>query len=353
MECKIGLIISVYDKVDDLTICVELAKLAGFSSILVVAEDEEKSRKALEKFQLAPIKFVSSCEYQTNGNSKFDFFKQVTCRVWQAQRVGLSELCDDTDFIMHTHADGWVLDGKKIDQIVEVLQRDNLDFAYRGMGLTFRNFPGSPTGTLDDHFYIIRSKFVATSRFIHKPLIDYVPGYFNIHGILSMWLISEIGISNSWHYDDSKGWLNWDNSRRNYIAGNPLRPCVYNSEYSLLHCHSDDFPVNTGRAIQAKFLDEEKLGLESKIISEFIESNLDNTAVLELVNENDKNLKLSRAFFDYDDNHRNCIITKNKIVKYKKKPIKSIFYNISKLLYKKYFKKIITKKSFSVYPLLL
>lgn len=353
MQYNIGLVISVYDKIEDLEICVELAKVAGFSSILVVAEDEDKSKEALKQFNSAPIKFVKSCEYLPSDKNKFEFFKHVTCRVWQAQRLGLKELSNKTDFVVHTHADGWILDGQKIKHIVDHLNKNELDFAYRGMGITFRNFPGSPTGTIDDHFYVVRSSVIRNSLFMSKPLVDYIPGYFNIHGILSSWLISEIGISNSWHYDDTKSWQNWDDSPRNYVSGNPLRPCVYNEKFALLHCHIDDFPSKIGRAIQARYLNKHSLGLKSKLLNAFINANLDDKSINSIQLRNETNLKLLKKIFDRDDYHKNVVVTSAKVRQFKKRPFKTLTRNLIKMIYRNTLKKVLSKREFNIYPVLL
>jgi hypothetical protein len=350
MNYKVGLVISVYDKVDDLLICIELAKKAGFHSILVVAELEKPAQLALKNLDLERIHYVKSCNFEYSKD-KFNFFKSITNRVWNAQRTGLSILAKETDFVMHTHADGWVLDGEKINSLIDVLENKDLDFAYRGMGLTFSNFPGSPTGTIDDHFYIIRSTVILGSTFINKPLIDFLPGYFNIHGILSTWIISEIGISRTFHYDDTKNWLNWDNSRRNFINGNPLRPCVYNEKLKLLHCHSDDFPNGLGKALQVEYLKLTGHSEGSQVISNFIEKHFNKdckSLLIRLYSSKKRNLM---CFLDFDEDYKNLSLIDKKLNKYKTSFVKSITYNFIKVLYRIVLRKLVNRQMSTFYPL--
>lgn len=339
MDFKVGLVISVYDKVDDLEICIELAKKAGFHSILVVAENESAAKSALADSNVERVHFLESCEFKPS-NDKFEFFKSITNRVWSAQRTGLRILARETDFVMHTHADGWILDGESVNSVIKKLDADDLDFAFRGMGFTFINFPGSPTGTIDDHFYIVRSSTILASKFINKPLIDFLPGYFNIHGILSTWIISEIGLSKSFHYDDTKKWKNWDGSRRNYANGNPLRPFVYSEEHQLLHCHSDDFPENLGRAIQAMYLLKAGHSEYSTILKNFVTTNLDGSCIEKLQRIYKFKSRSLKRYLDFDEDYKNLDFIERKLNLYRKTFIKSIFNNALRCMFRPVFRKV-------------
>lgn len=337
MKYRVGLVISVFDKIEDLKVCLELAKLAGFHRILVVAEDEELTKSILpsEICDHASLLFVKSVSYiPTETKSKFEFFTKITQRVWQAQKTGLKELAETCDYVMHTHSDGWILDGKAVESIINEMILRNCVLGYRGMGLTFRNFPGSPTGTIDDHFYIVKSVSIKNSLFLDKALIDYLPGYFNIHGILSTWIISEIGVSRAYYYDNTRNWLNWDGTIRNYKNGNPLRSYVYSSKFSLLHCHSDDFPDSYGKALQVKHIKNVKHYEKSSILKKFVFDYENENIIADLKKIYKKKRVLLNLTLNFNEDYRNLALMDKILVDFTKNPLKTIAYNLMKALYR-------------------
>lgn len=342
MKYKVGLVISVFDKLEDVTMCIELARLAGFFSILVVAEDEEITRQCLAKICNSDIeiRLVESVPYDVSKvKTKFDFFKKISIRVWQAQRTGLIQLSETCDYVMHTHADGWILSGEKVETIINTMNEKKCGIAFRGMGITFRNFPGSPTGSIDDHFYIVRSSQIQASLFLKKPLVDFLPGYFNIHGILSQWIISEIGISKAYYYDNTRSWLNWDNSKRNFEKGNPLRSFVYNSEYALLHCHCDDFPNKLGQALQARYIKKVKNYTDSKNLHSFVEKYQNENVLEDLLKLYKRKSLLLKLTLNFEEDYRNLQLMEQLLKAFRRKPIKTLIYNLAKNTYRLFKKK--------------
>tara|TARA_B110000211_G_scaffold77303_1_gene90634 strand:- start:9198 stop:10349 length:1152 start_codon:yes stop_codon:yes gene_type:complete len=333
----IGLVISVYDKVDELEILLNLAEYIGFIKIAVVCEsdgDITAIKKLNEKYDFI-FQVIESAPF-TFSRDKFQFYCSITPRVWEAQRQGLLLLSDYVDYVMHTHSDGWLLDKCAIQSLIGRMSDNNIEFAYRGTGFTFQNLLGSPTGSIDDHFYIVKSKAIKKSIFIKKALVDYLPGYFNIHGILASWIICEFGLTKSLHYDDTRNWTNWDGSIRNYRKGNPLRSYVFNPKVGLLHCHADDFPEDSGRALQAHHLSlvDDLAGNEAidKFIGKYGRDFSETKSSL-LADYNKVRSKLN-LYLDFDEDYKNIKSMKDKIQVYENNKLASFINNFIRLLAK-------------------
>lgn len=330
---KIGIVISVFDKIEELEISLVLAEKANFDEILVVCENDAPIARIQElrhhyRFQ---IKVVESIDFKFS-TEKFKFYQSITPRVWEAQRQGLLELANKVDFIMHTHSDGWILKGSTPRNIIDEMNQNNFDIAYRGVGLTYQNLIGSPTGTIDDHFYLVRSRTVLDSLFLKKPMIDYIPGLFNIHGILSLWIISEIGLSKSYHYDNTREWVNWDGSIRNFRKGNPLRSYVLNEDRGLLHCHADDFPRDTGKALQVRDLKRYISVIDSDAINGFISKYEDLTVTSQLELEYHTLRKRLKLYLDFDEDYKNLAVMRTKLQNYNQRVIATLSINLIKLI---------------------
>ncbi|EGU40417.1 hypothetical protein [Vibrio splendidus] len=348
---KIGLVISVYNKLEELEVLLNLSRICNFNEVLIVCENDaplDDISKLKEKIPF-DIEVVASTEFKSSDN-KFEFYQSITPRVWEAQRKGIIRLAESVDYIMHTHSDGWILNKDFPLQLATKMMTENYDFAYRGVGITYQNPIGSPTGTIDDHFYMVSSKLVNKSLFIRKSLPDYLPGFFNIHGILSTWIISEVGVSNSFHYDDTREWLNWDGSNRNYKIGNPLRAYVKNEKLGLIHCHADDFPENAGKAIQANDLNKYRELADDPEISKFIEKYSANVDI-KLLKHYEKLSKRLKMFGDFSDYHKNLAVMESNLKRYSNSKFKSIVRNVLFIIAKKVVRFLNLKLKTTLYPL--
>ena len=349
----IGLVISVYDKVEELEILLNLAKYIGFAKIAVVCESDgnvSAIKKLNEKYDFILVVVESSLF--CFSKDKFKFYCSITPRVWEAQRQGLILLSEHAEYVMHTHSDGWLLDKCSIKNLIDKIYASDIEFAYRGTGFTFQNLLGSPTGSIDDHFYIVKSSAIKKSIFINKALIDYLPGYFNIHGILSSWVISEFGLTKSLHYDDTRTWINWDGSIRNYKKGNPLRAYVFNPQFGLLHCHADDFPRNTGKALQAYHLSLVDDLKENEVIVKFInEYGSDLESTKKALSGNYKSIRLKlNCFIDFDEDYKNLKSMEERLKVYQNKRIVSFTKNLIRFLAKVIKNKLSLNLKHTYYP---
>lgn len=249
---KLCLAISVYDKYQDLANCVNSARLNGFSNIFVFASSDANVSRLQEICNHLKVELtvVETGRYSAT-NSKAEFYKMITPRVWDLQRAAVNKLKDKFGFIVHTHSDGWIMSDVFAKNIMRVITNDSqILFMYRGVGERYKNILGSPLGSIDDHFYVIKLENNPYLDFFQRTYEDFGLQNLNIHGILSLFAYVICKKNEQLHYDDTKSWLEWDGWQRDYSVANPLRPFVYNKELGLLHCHNDDFPGHLGEALQ-------------------------------------------------------------------------------------------------------
>lgn len=354
---KFGLVISVYDKFDDLLILLELTKLSKLFHKVIVSISEDAPidliDQKLKKYDIEILK-TKTCKFVPPSQDYFKHMVSMTSRVWLTQREALKRLSDDCDYIMHTHSDGWFLNFKKLEELFEEMIESDKDFYYRGVGITKPYFPGAPIGSLDDHFYIITSSAIKESQLMKREIYDCLPGYFNIHGLLSSLLVNDIGISKSKHYDDGKSWKSWDETNVKFLEANPLRPFVFNTQYGLLHCHVEDFPESMGRSLQANYLKRFQLDLESDSIRNFCDKHHDDNIDKKLKSYEGNLRKKLNMFLAFDHRNNNLSFLENDLSKYKSNPLKYFFYNFAKLIFKRFTnnKYGIAKKNI-LYPLLI
>jgi hypothetical protein len=351
---KYGLLISVYDKIVDLEILLEINRMSSLFSQVLVTVSSDAPIKPIEKMCQkydAQMIITETPPHISREKGYFDHMVSLTSRVWITQREGLKTLAQSCDYIMHTHADGWFLNSVELKKILETVKNKRIDFAYRGVGLTKPYFPGAPVGSLDDHFYIVSSAAVKSSSLMKRKLVDCLPGYFNIHGILAWFLINDVGIANSYHYDDGKGWVSWDDKNVHYMIANPLRPYVLNSQLGLLHCHVEDFPNDTGRSLQANQIVEYGLDKKSEVLNAFLKIYLKRDIKGKLAKER-KKLKLQLAFFlYYEYRNNNLAFLANDLQKFRSSPLRSLIMNFLKLVFQGLTqRKLLLSKRNIVYP---
>lgn len=252
MTMKGCLAISVYDKYDDLRNCIFSARHSNFSDIYVFATADANvtELKKICQSQNVDLTIVQSSQFHSTS-SKAEFFRMITPRIWDLQRTAVLKLAESYDYIVHTHADGWIL-GKKFHEFIEerFLRRPSLQFLFRGLGSKYKNIVGSPLGSIDDHFYVINLRNLSNLSFFEKTYDSFGVDNINIHGILSLFAFVDCHRSRILHYDDTHLWVDWHGSKRDSRYGNPLRPFVLNHKLGLIHCHTDDFPELLGYKLQ-------------------------------------------------------------------------------------------------------
>ena len=266
---NICLAISVYDKYYDLINCVNSARHNGFKHVYVLSSSDANIShlsKVCNELEVELI-VVETSAFKTTS-SKPDFYNMITPRVWDLQRTAVNNLSKYYDYIVHTHADGWIM-SKNFLAYLRDFFRNSQDvlFLYRGVGENYKIALGSPLGSIDDHFYVVNTNSKKQLAFFEKKYEDFSIMNLNIHGILSIFAYVICKPSEKYHYDNTTLWKEWDGSYRDSSVANPLRPFVYNNKLGLLHCQNDDFPPHFGESLQKNIWLENNIPLDKFVFS--------------------------------------------------------------------------------------
>ena len=320
---KLGYVISVYDRLPDLEQNLILLKAFSIRDVVVVTSADNPVLPDIQGLAAKYDALLVTPQLPTlvQTGSKEKFFESITPRLLISQFSGLLALASKVDIIGHTHADGWVLSCRHLENVKGWFHDPKVNFAFRGTGRGYVNPVGSPLGSVDDHFYYFRSDFVQRSLMINSmgSLVD--TKIFNIHGALMLLVNSELGVEGALHYDDGKNWINWDGSSRNHKRGNPLRPYVLNTNEGLLHCNFDDFPGNIGRAAQVTALRRfaPAVTVSNLIVNELAGESIE--SLLKFSLRRYKWLKLLRwLLWDFTEDYKNLENMKKKIRSEIKRP---------------------------------
>lgn len=258
MSKKIGFCISVYDKFEETRILIELIRNYSFINEIILLRNDNVNQEEFEKYEIQSLcdRVVENSKYRYLKGDKTSNEASITARIWEAQRTGMLIAAQKNDIVIHTHADGWLLKENFLFEVCEKFEKHNLDFAFRGPGLSYRNNKGELLGKLDDHFYIVASSKIKKSIFLQKEVFELPIDCLNIHGILAFWLTAEFEVSKTWHYDDFTEVLNWMGQKIMVENEIPmLRPLHYTEKQSILHIHRKDF-INErlAKELQAYYL---------------------------------------------------------------------------------------------------
>jgi len=350
MENKIiGFIISVYDRLDDLKINLELIQSYKINKhIFVSCPQDAPISKIKEICSRYSVTLLSHETISINKKSNVLTNASLSNRVWDTQRFAIKEASRYCDIVIHTHSDCWLMNFEKFIGILRIFIANKVSFGFRGVGITKVYFPGAPLGSIDDHFMIFNSTLVRNSNFLDKEYKELFPGILNIHGIWSLFLYTEIGTKNYLHYDNGQNWFSWDNKKVDHLRGNPLRPYVYNKNLSIIHCHISDFPRNTGKNLQANLLLKHKL--KGEFINEFIEKYKNKNVEKELIQYR-KKLKLKLLYrFETNKFHNN--LNYMEIACNSNMSFKILFNNLMRSLFRLIFPKgYRLKNENKIYPL--
>lgn len=311
MNLSVG--ISVYDKIEELKILVSILRKFKIVKFIFVAttSDDDKIQRTIKKMDIDELITIP---IPLEDSNKILRHKTMTARVTQSQKELMFMAKEyKSDFYMHTHSDGWPLNEDKIFTIIDKMNKNNIDMAYRGTGLGYRYFPGCPVGELDDHFYFLSVNSIKKYPLLQMNYKDMPYENINIHGYLALLVLSNVGLKNSWHYDNGLKWKTWDGLNVDISYGTPLKPSVYNENLFLLHVHRESF-IGYGKQLQAyyleKYLDEK---CKTQYIKDFIKENSDDNIIQTLINkekELDKKLKvrlISPKNFNRDLEYKNKI----------------------------------------------
>lgn len=337
---KIGFAITAYDKFEEAKILFEIIRKEFNNYYPISFCSNHKNAEKWAKKEKPEI-FTQGVDYEIPGGELTLPSPRRTSMVLRStdtvQKSCKGALQLDVDYIIHMHADAWVLSEEKIIKLVTELKNRNQYFAVRGLGFSWMG-TDTPLGHIDDHFFVFNKNFVVEKKFFDFSVEEFWPHKLSIHGILTINLISKIGLSNIWYYKLVNN-LEWWDGRKINCTINYAKPCNYDPEYEMLHVHRGSFPEDYGQKVQAMFLKQCSFN-KSEYIQHYIKKyNVSkNILISELKEYEDLLNKLLRKRFFYV-NDRKCnrdFKEKEKILN--EKSMVKLIYRLIKFLYHKIIK---------------
>lgn len=268
---KIGIAISLYDKFEELAILVDIIRENWKGKYIIsVCSNFPNAEKRIKELNIDIDKF-------TQGENIYFSFKEMKgirkvvnlyCRVLDCLRKSCKGAEDlGVDYVMHLHTDAWPLKEEGLLDIINHMKKNNLKAATRGFGLT-KYGHDCPLGHIDDMFFIYDVDYFRKIRFFDFNVLEMLPTRLSVHGILATLIISRVGVSKFYLYDNHTKFKYWDGTPKNPFRGR-ANPSAINEDNGFLHVNVGSFPNDYGKKVQAMYLKDYKL-TKGKNIQEFL-----------------------------------------------------------------------------------
>jgi hypothetical protein len=187
---KIGIAISVYNKFDFVATNINIMRKHWSSVepyISVCCNDPEtyKKLKPLVNGNLGINKLTLGEDYKINSK------QDLRLRQHDCIRKSISGALENSDYVMHWHADAFVLDENSIIDLASSMKNKDQLFCGRGLWLSY---PCSKTryGDIDDHFFMVNSKHALETKMFDMSNNELVRDNFLKNGLSSEGVIAAL-----------------------------------------------------------------------------------------------------------------------------------------------------------------
>ena len=257
---KIGIVISVYDKLYEVQKQVEIIRSWKGEYEIGVSCNNPDLWKKLEKLDIdflvkprhIPILDEGFANRKTPWATKDEVKKHYSIRLRAAEcvRSGCWHATEHTnsDYIIHVHADFWMLDENKVVGLIDEMKKRGKVLAVRGKGLelTFHPFRNcNAFGMIDDNFFIFNRKWFKQQR-----VWDYLPESmlyhkYSVHAILGLVFGVKVGLHNMWMFRKLQDCTDLFGNK-----SSSLNPVQVDAKYGFVHINSAFLDEGEGRAMQ-------------------------------------------------------------------------------------------------------
>jgi hypothetical protein len=295
---KIGFSIAVYDKFEELEVCVDIIKnnFNKFNSVICVGTNNPDARMILENNSL--IDFIVDGEdlKQKEHTSKKRFNVSVADSAVSVMRTASNTFASvnklietDVDYIVTLHSDSWILNQDKLLNLIELMKQKNRPFAFRDLNIHLSGiFSTSMSPYLIDFFMIMDRKFIEKNNIFNHDTYSLLPGFMNnVHTMFYYLIAIKIEWKNTLCYSTHKNFQFWDGEPVYY--NKYLAPYCYDPFMDQVHINIGSFFDNLGQALQAQMLIKYKF--KGNVINKFIDK----------YSMNDD--ELQKKLFDYDNKY--------------------------------------------------
>lgn len=300
---KIGIAITLYDKFEELKILVDIIRSNWKGKyIIAVCSNHPDAKKYMEGIPVDA--FVQGEDIRfTKGMPYFRSSVNITCRILDGIKKSCTAVNElGCDYVMHLHTDAWALSEEEFLGLVSHMKKEKIPFAARGMGLG-KARPDCPLGHLDDMFFVYSVPFVKKIGFFNYHPLELLPDRLTIHGVLSLLVVGRVGLGNFYLYENHTTQVFWDGkfADPHYERGKPM---MFDPKKAFLHVHSQSFPGDLGKNLQAYYL--HKYGItKGSVIEGFLQKYLLDEKILfrtfkKLENDLDSQLRWNGYFLSID-----------------------------------------------------
>jgi len=314
---KIGFAITAYDKFEEAKILFEIIRkeFKNRYKISFCSNHPKGEKFAMQNdldnyIQAKNIPFLGGNIHNPKDVRRLVSIVLRSTNSVQMSCVGAMEM--EVDYIIHMHADAWVLNEIKLLELVKDLKRSGKFLAVRGCGLEYLG-GDIPFGHVDDHFFVFEKKYFKRNKILDFHPEELWPHKNTIHGILGSVFIVKMGLRNIWYYRNTKDLLCYDDKILGYRG---VKPSSYDPYYGFLHVHRGSFHNNFGKNIQAMYLKEAKFN-NSEMINNFIKDNfIPKYKLIYSLQNHEKNLnkKIKIFLFSNDIIVRRDIMEKQNLI---------------------------------------
>jgi hypothetical protein len=271
---KVGIAISLYDKFKELSILIDIIKNNWKGDYIIsVCSNHKNPEPHIKDLDIdvftkgEDIHFVKDLEWMRKS---INFRSRISDCIKKSCNGAINA---GADFVMHLHTDAWPLKEEEVLKVIEEMKKKKKTLAIRGMGFgKYRH--DCPTGHIDDMFWIMESKALKKTKFLDFNTIAMLPHKLSIHGLLSLLMVTRVGLENIYHYDNHIGHVHWD-GKPHPIDLERGRPSMFDPKRAMVHVDVNAFPKELGKSVQAMYLVDHNL-TKGKNIQAFLKKHFMN-----------------------------------------------------------------------------
>lgn len=235
-----NIILSTYNSVEDILLNVDIYKY-NFKhkyNLIACVNDKETLKK------IRNLNIVDSAILGTNIPVEGSYpYARLHSRIYDSIKNGFIESSKfEANYSIHNHADAIILKEDSLTSITNQMKDKNKMAAVRGRGFGWY-YKFSSIGMIDDHFLVFNKKLIEDKLIFQHEAMELLPTRNNIHGILAMMILSNIGLKNTLFHSDVNKLKSWDDTFVN-MKGNYMRPMSIDIERGFLHINHKSFLKN-------------------------------------------------------------------------------------------------------------
>jgi len=243
-KMKIGVAISVYDKKDFvMTNAAVLKKYWSIDPWISVCCNDPKTFEQLAQCE-GIDDLVSGDDIEVVKSSEVKRKKSLRMRQHDCIRKSVSSAAKKSDYVIHWHADAFALKEDSVLEIIQEMKEKNIMFAARGL---WKKYMSSkvPRGDIDDHFFIVESRFLEESKILEESNWDKVCSLVNSgvcsEGILSFLFDEQLSEEQILIYSDMSECevpknSSKDNRYSDKLPHRTLPPINIDPDRAFVHC---------------------------------------------------------------------------------------------------------------------